>query len=141
MATSAAGAVTVSDASWLLPMIFSFRASSSALVTTSRTAIISSMVATCAPASAGREGTKSRAHGPTGQLHRGLAALDGAEGRRVALPHLVGGERQDGGHDPHEHLQDVHEHGLHGPRRGEAGASAYRRSLVTSMYTAEMSFT
>ena len=26
-------------------------------------------------------------------------------------------------------------------RRGEAGASAYRRSLVTSMYTAEMSFT
>ena len=63
VATRAAGAVTVSDASWLLPMIFSFRASSSALVTTSRTAIISSMVATCAPASAGRAGTKSRAVG------------------------------------------------------------------------------
>lgn len=39
----------------------------------------------------GKGGHEVARGGPASQLHRGLAALDVPEGRRVALPHLVGG--------------------------------------------------
>ena len=50
--------------------------------------------------------------GPAGQLHAHGTTLAVALGLGIMLPHLVAGERQNRAHDAHEHLEDVHEHGL-----------------------------
>ena len=50
--------------------------------------------------------------GPAGQLHAHRTTLAVAFGLGIMLPHLVAGERQNRAHDAHEHLEDVHEHGL-----------------------------
>ncbi len=70
--------------------------------------------------------------GPAGQLHVSGTSLARADGLGIVLPHLVSGERQHRRQHAHEHLDDVHEHGLRSAaarRVGRLGVHAVLRGV------------
>ena len=126
-ARSFGAACSTTFASWLLESSLRPRASSSALVAVSRAASAGSKRAASASTSSGSAGRKSARRGQPASCTFVRAPFR-AHARGVALPHLVGGEREHGGQHPHQHLQHVGEHALHG-----AAARACRRLGVQAV--------